>query len=126
MIEAHDIELRSLSKLSFIIGRHDIVGFCNTDSEKEQDLTELLKGNIKLKRGWIDLPKLVSVEISESIFDKISDDITVYKYLNYACNEQANRDNLIDGMLELAELSQYKESLVKTLSVKEDIDWQLL
>lgn len=118
MIRAYDIEIDNVRKLSFKIDRHDIAGFYNIDKKQENEITDLLLGIQKPRNGKIELPKLKSIEISEDTINAYCN-ITVWQYLKIKYNNRINEKYIIEGVLILAELLQYKDCIINNLSQKE-------
>lgn len=118
MIRAYDIGIDNVRNLSFEIEHHDIVGFYNIDKRREIEMTDLLLGMQKPRNGRIELPKLKSLEISDNTINAYYNR-TVWHYLKIKYNNRINERYIIEGVLILAELLQYKDCIINKLSQKE-------
>lgn len=117
MIKVYKGEIKSIPDLSFSITRNDIVGFYNTSIRKEKDICILLKE--KTEKAYINMHNLTVVGISKTDLATIYNGYTLYRYLFEKTNAKENKDYLVEGMLQLAELSEYKEELIQNLNFKE-------
>lgn len=88
------------------IKQHDIVGFYNCGTEQEQKITKLIKYYGKEKG-------IKEIGLDMEACEK---NLTVFQYLYEKADSLINKDDVINGFLELGELEKYKDELVSNLS----------
>lgn len=118
MIRGYNVEGNHVKNLSFDIKQHDIVGFYNSNAKKEKEVADLLTGRIRPRNGRIETHELKIFEISENTYFE-DEEKTVYEFLRKIYNSKINEKYIVDGMLLLAELTEFKEYVLKDLGTNE-------